>query len=168
MNCETSQSGECVLRLGCRLPPVPEVAGFRLAFITSDTKHVQTELNEDEYERFREFASEHGLAQGSRPRGAHRVDRTPAATDPDDRRSPSSTTSRASRSRRRRRQTLGKKTTSPTSGTGAPRRFRAEPRQPEPEPNDDLPASPAAHRGGRATACRNRISRRAIRRAFYP
>jgi len=84
MNCETSQSGECVLRLGCRLPPVPEVAGFRLAFITSDTKHVQTELNEDEYERFREFASEHGLAQGSRPRGAHRVDRTPAATDPDD------------------------------------------------------------------------------------
>jgi hypothetical protein len=28
----------------------------------NDTKHVQTELNEDEYERFREFASEHGLS----------------------------------------------------------------------------------------------------------
>ncbi|WP_435130045.1 hypothetical protein [Halobaculum sp. D14] len=29
---------------------------------SNDTKHVQTELNEDEYERFREFASEHGLS----------------------------------------------------------------------------------------------------------
>ncbi len=29
---------------------------------SDDTKHVQTELSEDEYERFREFASEHGLS----------------------------------------------------------------------------------------------------------
>jgi hypothetical protein len=29
---------------------------------SNDTKHVQTELTEDEYERFREFASEHGLS----------------------------------------------------------------------------------------------------------
>ena len=29
---------------------------------SNDTKHVQTELNEDEYERFRKFASEHGLS----------------------------------------------------------------------------------------------------------
>lgn len=29
---------------------------------SNDTKHVQTELNEDEYERFREFAREHGLS----------------------------------------------------------------------------------------------------------
>ena len=29
---------------------------------SNDTKHVQTELNEDEYERFREFANEHGLS----------------------------------------------------------------------------------------------------------
>lgn len=28
----------------------------------NDTKHVQTELSEDEYERFREFAREHGLS----------------------------------------------------------------------------------------------------------
>lgn len=28
----------------------------------SETKHVQTELSEDEYERFREFASEQGLS----------------------------------------------------------------------------------------------------------
>jgi hypothetical protein len=27
-----------------------------------DTKHVQTELTEDEYERFRSFAQEHGLS----------------------------------------------------------------------------------------------------------
>ena len=27
-----------------------------------DTKHVQTELSEEEYEQFREFAREHGLA----------------------------------------------------------------------------------------------------------
>jgi hypothetical protein len=29
---------------------------------SNDTKHVQTELTEDEYERFREFASEYGLS----------------------------------------------------------------------------------------------------------
>ena len=29
---------------------------------SNDTKHVQTELSEDEYERFREFATEHGLS----------------------------------------------------------------------------------------------------------
>lgn len=29
---------------------------------SNDTKHVQTELSEDEYERFREFAKEHGLS----------------------------------------------------------------------------------------------------------
>lgn len=29
---------------------------------SNDIKHVQTELNEDEYERFREFAREHGLS----------------------------------------------------------------------------------------------------------
>ena len=29
---------------------------------SNDTKHVQTELKEDEYERFREFAREHGLS----------------------------------------------------------------------------------------------------------
>ena len=29
---------------------------------SNDTKHVQTELNEDEYERFCEFAREHGLS----------------------------------------------------------------------------------------------------------
>lgn len=29
---------------------------------SNDTKHVQTELTKDEYERFREFASEHGLS----------------------------------------------------------------------------------------------------------
>ena len=29
---------------------------------SNDTKHVQTELNEEEYERFREFAEEHGLS----------------------------------------------------------------------------------------------------------
>jgi len=29
---------------------------------SNDTKHVQTELNEDDYERFREFAQEHGLS----------------------------------------------------------------------------------------------------------
>ena len=29
---------------------------------SNDTKHVQTELDEDEYERFREFAREHGLS----------------------------------------------------------------------------------------------------------
>jgi hypothetical protein len=29
---------------------------------SDDTKHVQTELTEDEYERFREFAREHGLS----------------------------------------------------------------------------------------------------------
>lgn len=29
---------------------------------SNDTKHVQTELSEDEYERFREFAQEHGLS----------------------------------------------------------------------------------------------------------
>jgi hypothetical protein len=29
---------------------------------SNDTKHVQTELEEDEYERFREFAQEHGLS----------------------------------------------------------------------------------------------------------
>ena len=28
----------------------------------NNTKHVQTELKEDEYERFREFAREHGLS----------------------------------------------------------------------------------------------------------
>lgn len=28
----------------------------------NDTKHVQTELSADEYERFREFAREHGLS----------------------------------------------------------------------------------------------------------
>ena len=28
----------------------------------NDTKHVQTELNEEEYERFRKFAEEHGLS----------------------------------------------------------------------------------------------------------
>ena len=32
---DASQSGECVLRLSCRFPPAPEVAGFRLAFIIS-------------------------------------------------------------------------------------------------------------------------------------
>ncbi|MFW5950204.1 MAG: hypothetical protein ACOCR6_02510 [archaeon] len=30
--------------------------------MSSDTKHVQTELSEDEYERFRTFAREHGLS----------------------------------------------------------------------------------------------------------
>ncbi len=29
---------------------------------SNDTKHVQTELNKDEYERFREFAREHGMS----------------------------------------------------------------------------------------------------------
>lgn len=29
---------------------------------SNDTKHVQTELSEDEYERFRKFAREHGLS----------------------------------------------------------------------------------------------------------
>lgn len=29
---------------------------------SNDTKHVQTELSEDEYERFRKFANEHGLS----------------------------------------------------------------------------------------------------------
>jgi hypothetical protein len=29
---------------------------------SNDTKHVQTELREDEYERFRELAREHGLS----------------------------------------------------------------------------------------------------------
>ena len=29
---------------------------------SNDTKHVQTELSEDEYERFREFAMEQGLS----------------------------------------------------------------------------------------------------------
>lgn len=29
---------------------------------SNETKHVQTELSEDEYERFREFAREHGLS----------------------------------------------------------------------------------------------------------
>ncbi len=29
---------------------------------SNDTKHVQTELSKDEYERFREFAREHGLS----------------------------------------------------------------------------------------------------------
>jgi len=29
---------------------------------SDDTKHVQTELDADEYERFREFAREHGLS----------------------------------------------------------------------------------------------------------
>jgi hypothetical protein len=29
---------------------------------SNDTKHVQTELNEDEYEQFRELAREHGLS----------------------------------------------------------------------------------------------------------
>ncbi|MFB6188666.1 MAG: hypothetical protein ABEI57_02170 [Halapricum sp.] len=29
---------------------------------SNDTKHIQTELSEDEYERFREFAEEHGLS----------------------------------------------------------------------------------------------------------
>lgn len=29
---------------------------------SNDTKHVQTELSEDEYERFREFAREQGLS----------------------------------------------------------------------------------------------------------
>jgi hypothetical protein len=29
---------------------------------SNDTKHVQTELSEEEYERFREFAREHGLS----------------------------------------------------------------------------------------------------------
>ncbi|MFB6140716.1 MAG: hypothetical protein ABEJ26_09820 [Halosimplex sp.] len=29
---------------------------------SNDTKHVQTELNEEEYERFRKFAEEHGLS----------------------------------------------------------------------------------------------------------
>lgn len=29
---------------------------------SNDTKHVQTELSEAEYERFREFAKEHGLS----------------------------------------------------------------------------------------------------------
>lgn len=29
---------------------------------SNDTKHVQTELNEDEYVRFRKFAREHGLS----------------------------------------------------------------------------------------------------------
>jgi len=29
---------------------------------SNDTKHVQTELSEDEYDRFREFAREHGLS----------------------------------------------------------------------------------------------------------
>ena len=29
---------------------------------SNDTTHVQTELTEDEYERFREFAREHGLS----------------------------------------------------------------------------------------------------------
>lgn len=29
---------------------------------SDDTRHVQTELNEDEYEQFREFAREHGLS----------------------------------------------------------------------------------------------------------
>ena len=29
---------------------------------SNDTEHVQTELSEDEYERFREFAREHGLS----------------------------------------------------------------------------------------------------------
>lgn len=32
------------------------------AVSSNDTKHVQTELSEDEYERFREFAREHGLS----------------------------------------------------------------------------------------------------------
>ena len=30
--------------------------------MSNDTKHVQTELSEDEYEQFREFAHEHGLS----------------------------------------------------------------------------------------------------------
>ena len=30
--------------------------------MSSDTKHVQTELDEEAYERFREFAEEHGLS----------------------------------------------------------------------------------------------------------
>lgn len=29
---------------------------------SNDTKHIQTELSEDEYEQFREFADEHGLS----------------------------------------------------------------------------------------------------------
>lgn len=29
---------------------------------SNDTKYVQTELNEEEYERFRKFAQEHGLS----------------------------------------------------------------------------------------------------------
>ncbi|WP_157972459.1 hypothetical protein [Saliphagus sp. LR7] len=29
---------------------------------SNDTKHVQTELSEDEYKQFREFAKEHGLS----------------------------------------------------------------------------------------------------------
>jgi hypothetical protein len=29
---------------------------------SNDTKYVQTELNEEEYERFRKFAEEHGLS----------------------------------------------------------------------------------------------------------
>jgi hypothetical protein len=34
----------------------------RVRMSSNDTKHVQTELNEEEYERFREFAEEHGLS----------------------------------------------------------------------------------------------------------
>ena len=30
--------------------------------MSSDTKHIQTELDEEAYERFREFAEEHGLS----------------------------------------------------------------------------------------------------------
>ncbi|MFD1597202.1 hypothetical protein ACFR97_16870 [Haloplanus litoreus] len=33
-----------------------------LRMSSNDTKHVQTELNEEEYARFREFAEEHGLS----------------------------------------------------------------------------------------------------------
>jgi hypothetical protein len=33
-----------------------------LRMSSNDTKHILTELNEEEYERFREFAEEHGLS----------------------------------------------------------------------------------------------------------
>lgn len=53
---------------------------------SNDTKHVQTELTEDEYERFREFAWEHGLSlkEAGREAVMEWVERQQQA-DPDDR-----------------------------------------------------------------------------------
>ncbi|WP_245778629.1 hypothetical protein [Halomicrobium zhouii] len=103
----------------------------------NESKHVQTELSEDEYERFRTFAEEHGLSleEAGHESVLEWIERQQQA-DPNDRAFTVLDELDSDRARRQHRRTHGPRTTSSTNGTGVTRPSRSPTTHP-PRPDSD-------------------------------